>query len=538
MFERYQSEQKQRGVSHLASLFIHGIAFYVFVSAPAIQIPRAAENEYTQAIAGKEEKIVWYRLKDLPNVRPPTIRSSNQKALTQQIAKQTVVSTPKNAPPRQQMVWTPAPEIAPTPLLPNLLAVKLPAPGPKPFITPPDIVRTPAPEVNLPEAPEVGARELAQIDLKTQLPRKQFLQPRAPQRSFRQPRIAADAPEMAALDTPPVPVLSSKLPPRAFVAPAAQRRNPAKRVEVAEAPELAPATTPGSGSAMGPSVKLPPRPFSAPPRPGARGSGTDATALLPQPAELQNSADLNLAVVGVNPAENMAMLPALPSPATFSAGPKLNPRGSDAEGNSDGVVIPDLFVKSEQKPKVLDIRGPAYAAPTSRETLRAALAHGEPVITQDAEGSSTPLPPGVRLSSAPDARFLGRDVFTMAIQMPNITSYSGSWLMWYADRNARVTGLAPIAAPYPHHKVDPKYIPAAVEQRIEGTVTLGCVINREGHVVSVEVVRGADPRLTEAARAALAKWEFYPATRLGEPVEVDVLVQVPFRVEPRRTERR
>jgi len=33
----------------------------------------------------------------------------------------------------------------------------------------------------------------------------------------------------------------------------------------------------------------------------------------------------------------------------------------------------------------------------------------------------------------------------MAIQMPNLTSYSGSWLMWYADRTAREVGLAPVA---------------------------------------------------------------------------------------------
>ena len=49
----------------------------------------------------------------------------------------------------------------------------------------------------------------------------------------------------------------------------------------------------------------------------------------------------------------------------------------------------------------------------------------------------------------------------MAIQMPNLTSYSGSWLMWYADRTAREAGLAPVAPPVAHRKVDPKYIAAA-----------------------------------------------------------------------------
>jgi TonB family protein len=120
----------------------------------------------------------------------------------------------------------------------------------------------------------------------------------------------------------------------------------------------------------------------------------------------------------------------------------------------------------------------------------------------------------------------------MAIQMPNITSYSGSWLMWYASRTQRELGLAPIAPPVVHRKVDPKYSPALVAERVEGKVQLACVIDEAGKVSNVEVVRGADTRLNEAAQQALAKWEFYPATRHGEPVEVDVLVEIPFTLAP------
>jgi TonB family protein len=120
----------------------------------------------------------------------------------------------------------------------------------------------------------------------------------------------------------------------------------------------------------------------------------------------------------------------------------------------------------------------------------------------------------------------------MAIQMPNLTSYSGSWLMWYADRTAREAGLAPIAAPVPHRKVDPKYIPSAVQERVEGKVTLGCVVDREGRVSGVELIRGIDNRLNQSALEALAKWEFYPATRNGLPIEVDVLVEIPFTLAP------
>jgi TonB family protein len=139
----------------------------------------------------------------------------------------------------------------------------------------------------------------------------------------------------------------------------------------------------------------------------------------------------------------------------------------------------------------------------------------------------------MKVSGAPDPRFNGREVFMMAIQMPNITSWSGSWLMWYSDRTLREAGLAPIAPPVAHRKVDPKYIASAVAERIEGRVTLACVVDKTGHVVSVELVRGIDDRLNKSAEEALSKWEFYPATRKGEPVEVDVLVEIPFHLEPR-----
>jgi len=134
--------------------------------------------------------------------------------------------------------------------------------------------------------------------------------------------------------------------------------------------------------------------------------------------------------------------------------------------------------------------------------------------------------------AAPDPRFDGRDVYMMAIQMPNLTSYSGSWLMWYSDRTARAAGLAPVAPPVAHRKVDPKYVAAAAADHVEGRVQLACVIGRDGHVSTVELVRGLDDRLNQSAEEALSKWEFTPATRHGEPVEVDVLVEIPFHLAP------
>jgi TonB family protein len=81
--------------------------------------------------------------------------------------------------------------------------------------------------------------------------------------------------------------------------------------------------------------------------------------------------------------------------------------------------------------------------------------------------------------------------------------------------------------------VDPKYLASAMADRIEGRIQLLCVIGRNGHVSQVELVKGLDPRLDRSAMDALAKWEFTPATRSGIPVDVDVMVDIPFRLAPK-----
>jgi TonB family protein len=58
------------------------------------------------------------------------------------------------------------------------------------------------------------------------------------------------------------------------------------------------------------------------------------------------------------------------------------------------------------------------------------------------------------------------------------------------------------------------------------------VIDKAGRVASVELLRGVDDRLNRSAEEALSKWEFYPATRNGVPLDVDVVVEIPFKLEP------
>ncbi|HXJ38010.1 MAG TPA: TonB family protein [Bryobacteraceae bacterium] len=563
-----RSEARHRNRSLLVSLGLHGAAFWGLMEAPSLEIPKRAPTEYRQAIAGKEEKLVWYKFrKELPAVTPP--KTAGKRPLLAEVKSSQSIVSSADAPKRSQMVWTPAPEIAAAAPLesPNLIAVRLPEPSPKPFTAPPDVVHSSAPPVELPTPPEIEASKGL---------RKPFLQPiERPQAIAREAKLAADAPEVSAspvqtaelpkrrlpgkvfvrLDRLPAKLASpvrpleeapemaaagsqqvaalpgAKLPPRQFSAATRIEQKIARQVaRLDDAPSLTPAGAGLPANAIN-APKLPPKPFAgvAPARAGS-GRVASPSPLVEAPPDAEA---LNVAIVGIRPVETAVALPSTSSPASFASGPKLRPNGADAEAGASGIVVPGLFVKGPVSTG-LDLAAQAHAAPTAHETLAAVIRRGEPVAMMRAPVPESPALNGAtRVSNAPDPRMKGRDVYMMAIQMPNLTSFSGSWLMWYAARTASEAAAAPLSPPIAHRKVDPKYIAEVAEQRIEGNVQLGCEVDVEGHVSQMQLIRGIDARLNQSAMEALAKWEFYPATRNGTPVAVDVVVEIPFRVAPR-----
>ena len=470
------------------SLTAHALAFIALMYAPAVQLPEPGKSEYKMAIEGKEPKLIWYKFnKELPDVSSKSRARRPVKA--ESVAKQEIVASPKRAQKRTQIVWTPAPELpAPAPVeLPNLLAVKLPPV--RQFVTPPDIQKPkPAEIAPLPDAPAIPLQTAATVAL-----------PAAP-------KIV-----------------------RQFVPP--PKRVPPKLAEVVaptDAPRIA-VNTPAAD--LDYKMKAPTRPFTAPQTKSA------AAPAAPQLVALDAAPDLNLAVVGLNPADKFVPQPIAPSPAQFSAAPQIRKEGAESAGDGKGLTVPDVYIRGNRDLQA-KLLAQAYAAPTSDLNMREAMRLAK--LTPPAAAPVQAVDPGLiptqratamKVSGAPDARFNNRDVYMMAIQMPNLTSFSGSWLMWYAERTAHEVGLAPVTPPVAHRKVDPKYLASAVADQVEGKVQLVCVIGKDGLVSGIEVVRGADNRLNASAIEALSKWEFFPATRAGEPVAVDVLVEIPFRLK-------
>ena len=271
-----------------------------------------------------------------------------------------------------------------------------------------------------------------------------------------------------------------------------------------------------------------------PPAPLRPGSSATATGVDfgDAPLVVSGTASVTAIVAGLEPANSPSpVIPTGSRAAAFSAGPKLSAEGGGGERGAGRVLVPGLTVKGGAKTPEPTLMARSIVAPTSRENLLEIVRSTLPARPSDA-GLPRPLAP--RVSSAPDVVFDGRIVYTMAIQMPNITSYSGSWMVWFAERAVMPEDAPGVVAPEPLRKVDPIYDLSAMEERVEGKVRLVAIIRKDGHVDAVTVLQGADPRLDRSAAAALRKWEFQPARRNGRAIEVDAIVEIPFRLAPLR----
>lgn len=70
------------------------------------------------------------------------------------------------------------------------------------------------------------------------------------------------------------------------------------------------------------------------------------------------------------------------------------------------------------------------------------------------------------------------------------------------------------------HAPQPLYTEEARQKRIQGVVILQTIIDAEGRVTRVEVLKGLPEGLSESAVEAVKQWRFEPAKVEGEPVPV------------------
>lgn len=87
-----------------------------------------------------------------------------------------------------------------------------------------------------------------------------------------------------------------------------------------------------------------------------------------------------------------------------------------------------------------------------------------------------------------------------------------------------------VAAPKPVRQVDPIYPEEAREAGLEGEVWIEAVVQQDGSVTGARILRGLNEAMDRAALAALEQWRFEPGTENGEPVPVEAVFTMTFRL--------
>ncbi|HUE53344.1 MAG TPA: TonB family protein, partial [Terriglobales bacterium] len=77
------------------------------------------------------------------------------------------------------------------------------------------------------------------------------------------------------------------------------------------------------------------------------------------------------------------------------------------------------------------------------------------------------------------------------------------------------------------YSIDPEYPPLARQTHISGTVVIDAIIDERGNVVQARAVSG-HPLLVAAALRAVLQWKYEPTSLNGQPVSVELQVQVSF----------
>ncbi len=207
---------------------------------------------------------------------------------------------------------------------------------------------------------------------------------------------------------------------------------------------------------------------------------------------------------------------------------------STTGGGSSPVGISISGGNPQPKTSISSFGGAKLSLPSAR----ALASRPDPKAADTPERTGPPnfatLPPGAK----PEQVFASKRVYTLAVNMANLNSASGSWILHFAELGSGQLGMpsasSELAMPVPIRKVDPKYPPELIEQNVQGEVVLYGIVRADGSVDSIQVARTLDPQLDANAKSAFAQWKFQPGSKAGTPVDLEVIAHIPFKIRDDR----
>ena len=466
--------------------FVFSVGFHCVVVASLFLIPAYTNSEskrpiYDELVHPEGHKIIWYnfRKEPLPDVDPAKRIGTFPKPRGRELSREAIIAMSPKAKSSKQFIWQPVPKLeirhdipAPNVVARMNTAVVAPPPEPKKEVRP---------EIEAPRAPELNTSpQTPKGDLKRALEANQA--------------IAIPKPVKAFVPPPPQPARQARL------------TIPVQPAEVA----LPDASIVGSPNVRNPLPEgIGTASFSkgaAPPPNGEPGSTNSA-----------GNAKADIAVASLHPGNGP--VPEGSRGGQFSKAPNLGEPAS-GEVSGSGLTVPNLSFKEDR------------SKPAGPPQVFKATMYADKVRSVSVSTLSVPLRPGSRtIPRTIDARFQGRDVYTMVIPIENLPRYSGDWILWFAEREQKAGDRPSLRAPIPLRKVEPLDEPLA-GVRTEFRVQLLALIKRDGKVEGISLLRNMAPAMEQAVIQDLAAWEFKPATRDGVPVDVDVVVEIPFSLPP------
>ncbi len=520
------------------SAFLHALAVLCIIGGTKLWL---SKQHVTVSEALNQTKLIYYDVSEylppIPRSSPPPKAAHAQKGAPA-FAKQEIISVPKSPDNSTQTILNPPhPNILPSTSkieLPNLVAWNVNPQPPVAALSNPKLVM---PAIALtPVQPPPDVRRTSQLgQAKMALPEVAAVQP-APDPRRDSPKTLK-LPEVSAVEPPASPDVLKRRVDELEMA----RLQLASTVGAPKPPlpevrsSVPPAEKPAAQAVPLPSTMPPPAPSTRRDGAGPQAMG-QIVALSLQPKAPDKE-------IKIPDASRNGIFAAVPTgqvggpglPEIVAAKEDANP----AKGNAgQGSGVGNSPAKEPNFPAGISIGG-GRQSPQSQ--ARAVVA-GSPPTSPDRPGTRMiaavslpdvfrrPVPP---YSASPEAKvedrvFAGRKIYSMQLNMPNLTSAGGSWIMRFAELSENPLP-GDVSTPVAIDKVDPAYPAQLIRDQVEGTVILYAVIHSDGTVGEVRVLEGFQDQLNENARLALLRWHFRPAMKNGVPVDLEAVVQIPFR---------
>lgn len=518
------------------SRFLQSAVYHVVAVAILVGLAHlfALQPQVVEKPTFDHSQVIYYQASDyLPPLDTRTEPSARPKKADPELSKQPIISVPREADNSlQTIVAPPSIRLKRNLAMPNVVAWRDAAQ--KPRLAIPDAPLTPASDITR-LAPKLDSSVV------TPPPDAARLSQRHRSPAF-QNSVVAPPPEVRASNTHAA-VLGLQpdlIAPPPTVDAASVRRlgnmNIASSSVIAPAPQLpvdAERTAPGGRltGALAPQVVPPPPSLPASGSAGAAGSPGRLIALNLHPA------------VGAPPDP-----PAGNRRGAFAAAPEGHSGASGTPGSTTGLASSAAGTASSTKTDASVPAGLYVGAPPAKPAAVAGNSAGKAVtdsvnpnliasVRPPRVGSGRPMQPddSAKISEAERSVFGGRRFYSVMVNMPNLNSGGGSWVIRFAELNHESAphdsnSPAPeLSQPMATREVDPAYPTQLMRQNVGGTVILYAVIHADGSVGNVRVLRSADERLDRFASEAVSQWKFEPATKNGVPVDVEATFKIPFR---------